>query len=137
VSNPKITLEEALKGLPLNASKDDLIKMPKAKLINCFAIALQITKTIIAKMQEMAGEMQKLEAIKLKQLEVIDKMKDEMLKLEAKLAATEVTAVAGGLASSFDSSKYTKYECNGCGHIWHSKEMQTACPHCMSENIES
>ena len=116
MSNPKITLEEALKGLPLNASKDDLIKMPKAKLINCFAIALQITKTIIAKMQEMAGEMKKL---------------------EAKLAATEVTAVAGGLASSFDSSKYTKYECNGCGHIWHSKEMQTACPHCMSENIES
>jgi rubrerythrin len=111
--------------------------MPKAKMINCFALALQITKTIIAKMQEMVGEFQKLEAIINKQNEVIAKMKDEMLNLETKLASTEVVAAAGGLASSFDSSKHTRYECNGCRHIWHSKEMQTACPHCMSENIES
>jgi len=134
---PENMFEQALKSLPLNASPQDLYKLPKGKLVRSFALAMQIAKVSIEKMQALVGECQKFATIIDKQNEVIAKMKDEMLNLETKLASTEVVVVAGGLASSFDSSKYTKYECNGCRHIWHSKEMQTACPHCMSENIES
>ena len=105
---PESMFEQTLKSLPLNASPQDLYKLPKVKLVRSFALAMQIAKVSIEKMQALVGECQKFATIIDKQNEVIAKMKDEMLNLETKLASTEVVAAAGGLASSFDPDKRPK-----------------------------